>query len=554
LGERLTSLAEDRAQAIDSRATFASVSDPASLTESLAARARLADEIEGRMRAVQEELDWFWYGALGLAGRLVDATASIAPGERASDVLFAKAVLKGGVGNRYFQLCRLPSAAQVVRMHSENLASKVDLVERTPELRLIESPTYKRTYREGFRRPNASEAAVDFVLDRAETRFSAAPTPERATSLLRHVEASPASAATLAWLLTVDTARSLRELLRERSVPFLAAYRYSESGLEKHAEWERVWNLQRAEDRGERPAAFDPPPKYDQADYRDILYWHLRGKLDVPKERFISYPGCESDEDAEHVYGWAGWNHLQQAIALATLYLKRKQGEAWGKDRLVPMLAGLEELLPWIWQWHPDVTAESGGMKPGQYIADFVSAQCQELGVTLDELRAWRPDTLKKDGKAARAVADDEELVRPSLTAQEESLLLILALAHLRPSNRVALARAFALLHQPTALKKLVPSRLRDRAAHWARAVKGRTAAVGMFRTALDYWLADGKLVDQAGTIRVKESAPLEGLQSWWAMEAELAFTAADALTEETLEKLVSKVPTVDRAELREIA
>jgi hypothetical protein len=32
---------------------------------------------------------------------------------------------------------------------------------------------------------------------------------------------------------------------------------------------------------------------------RAPAYSGLRGKLDVPKERFISYPGCESDEDHE---------------------------------------------------------------------------------------------------------------------------------------------------------------------------------------------------------------------------------------------------------------
>jgi len=57
-----------------------------------------------------------------------------------------------------------------------------------------------------------------------------------------------------------------------------------------------------------------------------------RCKLDVPKERFISYPGCESDEDHKPVYGWAGWDHLQQAQALAGLYEQRKS-EGWEKER-----------------------------------------------------------------------------------------------------------------------------------------------------------------------------------------------------------------------------
>jgi hypothetical protein len=75
----------------------------------------------------------------------------------------------------------------------------------------------------------------------------------------------------------------LGRLLTDDSVSFLAAHRHTESGLEKRAAWERVWSLQRAEDRGEKVPPFDPPPKYDQKDYRDATTWRLRGKLDVPK-------------------------------------------------------------------------------------------------------------------------------------------------------------------------------------------------------------------------------------------------------------------------------
>ena len=32
------------------------------------------------------------------------------------------------------------------------------------------------------------------------------------------------------------------------------------------------------------------PPKYTSADFARAEYWSHRGKLDVPKERFILYP------------------------------------------------------------------------------------------------------------------------------------------------------------------------------------------------------------------------------------------------------------------------
>ena len=52
------------------------------------------------------------------------------------------------------------------------------------------------------------------------------------------------------------------------------------------------------------------PPKYDTKDFVSTTFWRLRGKLDVPKERFITYPHCNRDADRTPVIGWADWDHL----------------------------------------------------------------------------------------------------------------------------------------------------------------------------------------------------------------------------------------------------
>ena len=191
---------------------------------------------------------------------------------------------------------------------------------------------------------------------------------------------------------------------RTDAVPFLAAQRYKPTGLEKRAVWERTWELQRREDAGEDVGKIPVPPKYDSKDFAKPDYWRLRGKLDVPKERFISYPGCESDEDHEPVYGWAGWNHLQRAKTLAALYQKRKADEGWGADRLTPMLAGLLELIPWIKQWHNEPSAEFGGLCLGDYFESFLRTECAALGLTENDLGAWRPK--KKRGRAKKPKKD----------------------------------------------------------------------------------------------------------------------------------------------------
>ena len=96
------------------------------------------------------------------------------------------------------------------------------------------------------------------------------------------------------------------------------------------------------------------PPKYKSADFQSTTFWRLRGGLDVPKERFVSFPNCSRDADGSLVIAWAGWDHLQQATALASYYLNMKENEGWSPERLKPLLTGIQELVPWLKQWHND--------------------------------------------------------------------------------------------------------------------------------------------------------------------------------------------------------
>ena len=51
-------------------------------------------------------------------------------------------------------------------------------------------------------------------------------------------------------------------------MPFLAAYRYKPSGLDKRADWEHTWALQRREDAGHKLDSPIPvPPKYKPTDF-----------------------------------------------------------------------------------------------------------------------------------------------------------------------------------------------------------------------------------------------------------------------------------------------
>ncbi len=219
-----------------------------------------------------------------------------------------------------------------------------------------------------------------------------------------------------------DVASLINQLVASESVPFLPVLRYKESGLRKREQWERTWDLQRKEDNidvlvereckqqnGESDEQFTVrlatqqkirkqadvgevpvPPKYQSKDFLKVEFWHLRGGLDVPKERWISYPGCERGADGSLVIAWAGWNHLLQARALAAYYLDMKDNEGWEAGRLQPLLAGLQELVPWLKQWHNEYDAAHVA-RMGEYFGSFVVDEARFHGFTAEDLRNWRP-------------------------------------------------------------------------------------------------------------------------------------------------------------------
>jgi hypothetical protein len=189
------------------------------------------------------------------------------------------------------------------------------------------------------------------------------------------------------------------ELVKAEAVPYLAALRYSDSGLRKHLQWLETWDFQRKEDAGERVGAISVPPKYGKADFQGAA-WEHRGKLDVPKERFTSFPGASRETDPSLVVGWAGWDHLARARALATWYLQAKR-DGRDSDHVTPLLAGLAELVPWLKQWYDEPNADPALDRPGTQIAALVDAEVRALQLNAGDLTSWRPTTVKR-GRAKK--------------------------------------------------------------------------------------------------------------------------------------------------------
>jgi hypothetical protein len=182
----------------------------------------------------------------------------------------------------------------------------------------------------------------------------------------------------------------LTRVIADQHVPYLARLRYAPSGMRKRAQWEETWGLQRQEDAEGTRLDIAVPPKYKKEDFLRGSYWSQRGKLDVPKERFISYPLAHPDGDDSLLLGWAGWDYRGQAHALMALIEDRSAKDGWDKDKLTPLIAGLAEVMPWVRQWHAGADPESGINIAEAYDA-YLEDQRIKYGLSEEDLRVWSP-------------------------------------------------------------------------------------------------------------------------------------------------------------------
>ncbi|WP_435825634.1 DUF7008 domain-containing protein [Micromonospora zamorensis] len=200
-----------------------------------------------------------------------------------------------------------------------------------------------------------------------------------------------------------DLGKVIGDLVADEHVPHLAALRYKDTGLVKRADWEQVWDLQRQEDalpdeaaKREFRKSIPVPPKYTSTDFLKSSFWKHRGKLDGPKERFVSYAGASRDGDPSLL---VGWDHREQAQALATLIVAREQEDGWADDRLLPLAAGLREVLPWVRQWHGEFDPEWGA-SPADIYDGFLAETTNRLHLTDEALTSWRPAKATRGRKA----------------------------------------------------------------------------------------------------------------------------------------------------------
>ncbi|WP_437338608.1 BREX-2 system adenine-specific DNA-methyltransferase PglX [Sorangium sp. So ce394] len=381
--------------------------------------------------ALQEELDWLVYALLGLPSPpscvTPDTICELVPEGRPVEVALAERVRQGESTEWYERFrrgaLRLEDLNSLAPMQARVVRQRLSCTSENKELQLLERLEYKRRWEPLDWDGEVHDACESWLLTRAESalrdRPDPRPLPIRALAAVLHADPKVrAVAEVLTGTSTYDLEAVLADLVQKESVPSATCQRYTEEGIAKRRLWERTWELQRREDAGEK-LDVPVPPKYDQKDFENAaVVWRHRGKLDVPKERFVAYPTATPPSGASGkaslVFGWAGWNHLEQLQAAIELWqeemglhghelipratrLDREEAlgaaaatdeglllDAAARERLLPLLQTMADLLPWVRQWH-----DEDGETAAAFEA-YLAEQARRLEVSLDEARAYR--------------------------------------------------------------------------------------------------------------------------------------------------------------------
>jgi len=435
IATRLIELATQRG-AMSPEATLRSAST-SQLSDALLMSREKWHSVGRQMVALQEELDWEVYTLYGLTEEQLtcgQTPPEVRPGQRAFEFVMARKMAIGELETTWFERHGSTPTTEIPEEWPEDyrrlIQRRIEVIENSRNIALIEQPEHKRRWNTEPWDEQLGRALKEWLWDRLEGYFDFDGRMNDDGKPMAKIDIACISVARLSDIAgrdgdfmrvgelyrgrpDFDVARLVAELVEEECVPLLPVLRLKPAAMEKRQAWERTWELQRQEDaidaRKKLPSdqpAYIPelavaqekrrlvgeipvPPEYKSSEFQKTTYWRLRGKLDVPKERWVSFPHCEG-EDQSLVVAWAGYDHLQLAQAVGTYYAEVKEKGGTKDPRLVPLLAGILELVPWLKQWHNDLDP-TYNLRMGDYYAGFVEGEAKELEMTVQQIRDWQP-------------------------------------------------------------------------------------------------------------------------------------------------------------------
>ena len=302
-------------------------------------------------------------------------------GERAFEIALARQVASGEDETAWFARHGSTPITEIPRTGRRTTGSWSSggstLIESNPFIRLLEKPEYKRRWATEPWEKQEERALRGWLLDRLEDRGSGSTrrTARRRAASRSWPTRSPATPTSCRVLALwegrpdVDVTKALTTLLTDEAVPFLAAYRLKDSGLRKREAWEHTWDLQRREDAGE-----------DVGDDPGAAEVHQRR---LPQGVLVAAPRqARRAQGAVHPLPGRRPGHRPDAAARLGRLGPRPAGPGPGHhhrttrvaragptSQLVPLVAGLAELQPWVEQWHAELDPTYG-----MSLADFCSA------------------------------------------------------------------------------------------------------------------------------------------------------------------------------------
>lgn len=378
------------------------------------------------MIALQEELDWLCYALYGLdtASDVVapDKVEPCPPTWLPWNLSFAQkdaanraALVRGEEPDeqpsvwwerhRWEPLTELPKeASPALRKRVEARRARTAA---TPTLALIETANFKRRWYKPDYVEQERVALTEWLADRVEQAAKARTQAFSLEQLVANLQDDARVLAVCEVLIgrkDFSLSQLVMSALQGDAVPSHRFHVYKPAGLVKREVWERTWADQRREDAGEKVTP-EVPPAYGSGDFLKPDYWRLRGKLDVPKERFIAFTEVPGRAGAETLYGWAGWTAQQRLKAILAI-------DEELEDASVP-LADRIGLLDSAWRLLPDVAREDAAA------ATRLKAELQALvgpeGPSSALIEDWKqrfpPPTSRASGAkrgAKKAAARDE--------------------------------------------------------------------------------------------------------------------------------------------------
>lgn len=328
----------------------------------------LRQDIRSRMIFLQEEMDWLayeMYGLLKSRAPLAEAYLSRADHEAARLELGQRPFEIAGKGYKGdwpkgpalsgaegYKPSPLPESLRPLT------EARIAVMEANPDIALLEAPLYKRRWIPPDYDKEFREAAEWWLAEKLEWALEQHGRPislrewartlgrdERVNAMLEILTGTP----------MFDLEEELLKIIRANAVPNRPEHYLKPLGLRKLY-------------------ASRNTPQFSRKDFSDGTAWKLRGKLNIPRERFIHYAefdhtlrGAEAPDTGGPWFGWAGWDAGQRADALAFL-LDQANRAGWAlRWQQCGLRAALRDLLPQL----TAPSASSGQALPAADRAEF---------------------------------------------------------------------------------------------------------------------------------------------------------------------------------------